>query len=1097
MHSLVSIQPLFTLVCLVMLFSLQRTQGQQRHEETRERGIPLIRNFLSTDYGETPQNFCALQDRRGVMYIGNTSGLLEFDGVTWRLIAAPNQTPVYSLAMDSAGTIYVGMYGDFGMLRIDSSGRIFIESLLPSIPDSLTNFEQVGNIAVLGSSVYFLSAKTLFQWTGKEIKSWRSSFGFDDLSVFNQTLMVIEKKPALFRLKNGTFVDQHIKHTLEVPPLPIHHSTKLLVKIKNAWKILEGDNLTALSEQVNIRLRWGNPRYAVALPHGDIAVGTTHWGIVHIDAKGRLVTHINTATGLCSDATTKLFLDQDKRLWTTTYDGIALVEIVSPITLHTRQIGLHGSITSLARHEGLLYAGTTEGLFVYQYSPALARHQPQHFTMSWEPIPELHGRVWDVLSTGKHLLVLSNRGVKQLHEGKWTTIPATNINLHTILQSRRDPATCYVGTNEGFLTLKLRDRHWQRGDFLNLGIPINTIVEEQDGKIWLGSMLGPPILLNLSGSSPLSSAPRSYSWNGLPDEESSVFVLHTSQGTIFSTNDGLYRFDETKNRFIPEPMIDHVHRDTIRVNIFPMLEDNRKRLWMYCWSHSQPAVASFNPGWTVTPVAEPFALVPKGLVYTIYSDADKAVWFGRAADILQYDLNIPSSERLLFPTLIRSVRIGKDSLVFHGNDTRDSVMHIPYRYNSVRFEFTALRFLRPEGTRYRYLLEGFESEWSLWTTETSKEYTNLQPGTYTFRVRGRDAFGREGSEARFTIQILAPWTQSWWAYFLYTFAGLLLVFVIVKIRTLQLSRHREELEARVHERTEQLHHQAQQINRQKEELEIVNDELQTTNKKLITTQQQMITQEKLASLGALTAGIAHEIQNPLNFVTNFASINEGVLRDLEGELREHRSIFERTAPLLETLHGNSKIITEHGSRASSIIRSMLQHSRLKKGEPSYEDVNRLVEQSITLALNSIRSQMRLVEIDLIQEFQPDIPRITLVPEDISRVFLNLATNAFHAVLEKARQRRDSYVPQVRVSTRLEDGAVLISFRDNGPGIPKEYRDQIFKPFFTTKPTGSGTGLGLSISYDIIVQLHGGDLWFETEEGDFTEFFIRLKISDQT
>jgi signal transduction histidine kinase len=257
---------------------------------------------------------------------------------------------------------------------------------------------------------------------------------------------------------------------------------------------------------------------------------------------------------------------------------------------------------------------------------------------------------------------------------------------------------------------------------------------------------------------------------------------------------------------------------------------------------------------------------------------------------------------------------------------------------------------------------------------------------------------------------------------------------------------------------------------------------------LKTTQVQLIQSEKMASLGELTAGIAHEIQNPLNFVNNFSDVNTELVDELQqaadkGNLDEIKAIAK-------DIKENEEKINHHGKRADAIVKGMLQHSRSSSGVKEPTDINALADEYLRLAFHGLRAKDKDFNATMKTDFDESIGNINIIPQDIGRVILNLITNAFYAVTEKKKQVGDSYEPTVSVSTKKLGDKVLITVKDNGNGIPQKVLDKIFQPFFTTKPTGQGTGLGLSLSYDI-VRAHGGEIKVETKEGEGVEFIVKL------
>lgn len=287
-----------------------------------------------------------------------------------------------------------------------------------------------------------------------------------------------------------------------------------------------------------------------------------------------------------------------------------------------------------------------------------------------------------------------------------------------------------------------------------------------------------------------------------------------------------------------------------------------------------------------------------------------------------------------------------------------------------------------------------------------------------------------------------------------------------------------ELEVLVAERTAEL-------TRQKEELEETLEELKNT-------QSQLIQSEKMASLGELTAGIAHEIQNPLNFVNNFSEVSAELLDEMAAEIREGN--LEDASAVLSDLKTNLEKITFHGKRADSIVKGMLQHSRASTGQKEPTDINDLADEYLRLAYHGLRAKDKSFNATFDADFDTSLGKINVIPQDIGRVILNLLTNAFYVVTEKKKLLGDSFVPTVGIGTRKGDHEVIIWVRDNGNGIPAKILDKIFQPFFTTKPAGKGTGLGLSMCYEIITQGHGGEIKVESKEGEGSLFSIHLPVN---
>lgn len=393
-----------------------------------------------------------------------------------------------------------------------------------------------------------------------------------------------------------------------------------------------------------------------------------------------------------------------------------------------------------------------------------------------------------------------------------------------------------------------------------------------------------------------------------------------------------------------------------------------------------------------------------------------------------------------------------------------SELSLPHDQNYLSFSYNSLDYANPDNVIYRYFLEGIDKTWSPITTETTSEnYRDLPPGDYTFKVSSKGYNNIWSEPAEFSFSIIPPWWKTWWAYLLYAIVAIVILYSIVQYRSQWLKNENRILEEKVSERTEQL---------------------QKSIHDLENTQAQLIQSEKMASLGELTAGIAHEIQNPLNFVNNFSEVNSELIEELKHEKLKKGAERdpELEDELLNDIAENEKKIRHHGQRADAIVKGMLQHSRNSSAEKELTDINKLADEYLRLSYHGLRAKDKTFNASMKTDFDESLPKVFIAPQDIGRVILNLINNAFYAVTDKKKKSNDpSYEPTVIVSTRQNSKFIEINIEDNGYGIPDEVKDKIFQPFFTTKPSGQGTGLGLSLSYDII-KTHGGLLILKTKHG---------------
>ncbi len=391
--------------------------------------------------------------------------------------------------------------------------------------------------------------------------------------------------------------------------------------------------------------------------------------------------------------------------------------------------------------------------------------------------------------------------------------------------------------------------------------------------------------------------------------------------------------------------------------------------------------------------------------------------------------------------------------------------------NNIIVEFGNINFTNSR-SRFRYKLTGVKNDqWVNLDNQSTINLFNLAPGKYNLKIEsvlGNNNFTDNFKEI--TFEILPPWYKTNIAYF-----GMILMFLIfgytgIKIKEKQtISREREKT-------------------REKELAQA--KEIEKAYSTLKSTQSQLIQAEKMASLGELTAGIAHEIQNPLNFVNNFSEVSNELLDEMiqeldKGEIDEARTISNDVKLNLEK-------ILHHGKRADGIVKGMLQHSRTSTGQKESTDINVLCDEYLRLSYHGLRARDKSFNAKFISEFEPSVGSLDVIPQDLGRVLLNLINNAFYAVNERKQSTTENYQPTVTVKTKKEDKHIIILISDNGKGISEEIKEKIFQPFFTTKPTGKGTGLGLSLSYDII-KMHGGIIDLKSTIDEGTEFTIKLPI----
>jgi signal transduction histidine kinase/ligand-binding sensor domain-containing protein len=458
----------------------------------------------------------------------------------------------------------------------------------------------------------------------------------------------------------------------------------------------------------------------------------------------------------------------------------------------------------------------------------------------------------------------------------------------------------------------------------------------------------------------------------------------------------------------------------------------------------------------------------------------------------------PDNLRVDYPPssiYLKSLEISQNTipLLTGVNDLRH--LSLKYFQNRISIETGIIDYYSKGSSRIRYKLEleGKNENWQYGPSNYIIRFEGLQPGNYTLRIQASNAALQfNGPEKVLIIKIDPPWWQTYWAWTLSVVLFLATVYAFIAYRSRKLIREKHVLEEKVTVRTKQLSEANKELSEKQEEITTQRDQLSVTLTDLKATQKQLIQSEKMASLGELTAGIAHEIQNPLNFVNNFSDVSLELLDEMETEL--NKGDKEEAMAIAGDIRQNLEKINQHGKRADGIVKGMLQHSKSGSGVKEPTDINPLADEYMRLAYHGLRSKDKTFSAEMVTCLDSNLPKVNIVPQDMGRILLNLFNNAFYAVNQKKKTAGTDYKPEVTLTTALENELVVIKVKDNGVGIPEAIKEKIMQPFFTTKPTGEGTGLGLSLTYDMVVKGYGGSIAVDSKEGGFTEFIVKLPLS---
>ena len=842
-------------------------------------------------------------------------------------------------------------------------------------------------------------------------------------------------------------------------------------------------------------------------------ISTWGAGVEVFDPHEQTIKHLNTSKGLGNDQVGSLFLDVNGQIWMGTYAGE--INIYNPHAGNMQHLtaaqGLNNKSTwyysFLEDAQGRKWIGSLgQGIDILDEKKGTLQHISRDEGLNNNSInqlfPDAKGRIWVGTGSGMNLIDSSKGTIKSWNSG----------SILDILEDRK--GRIWVANN-GILVFNENENFYKliKRNQAQMGNNANGILEEESGEIWVSSDLGLSVI---------DSAEKTFKTidNDLVKNAFCQEIIRDSRGLIWvgTYGNGIYMLDLDAGLItqfsVKEGLSDRV--------VFTVIEKEGK---IYVGTGKgisviSPIGHSATTGksdqkelsWTIKTYGK-----PQGLARVDHNPAsmltkDGRLWFGisdvltimhepqddsmvQAPQISGIDLmgkpqyfvnrkwmqstlkNIDTIWTIKMDSFYLAQNLPPDSGYLQEKSiTWDSLsmrglpmgLKLPYDQNHVTFRFTGTQLANLNKTRYRFILEGLDKEWSAITDKSFVDYRNLSSGNYTFKVSSSGFNGIWSQPATMQFTILPPWWRSGWAYAFYGLCLLGLVFMADRIqRRRVINIEREKTREREFQQAK---------------------EMEKAYHELKTTQTQLIQSEKMASLGELTAGIAHEIQNPLNFVTNFSEVNKELLVEMKDELAKGN--FNNAKTIANDVIENQEKINHHGKRADAIVKGMLQHSKSGIGVKEPTDINALADEYLRLAYHGLKARDKSFNAKLETDFDLNIRKVDMVPQDIGRVLLNLINNAFYAVTEKKVQSPDGFEPTVSVKTLKTGDKIEISVKDNGKGIPQRILDKIFQPFFTTKPTGQGTGLGLSLSYDI-VKAHGGEMKVETKEGGGSEFIIRL------
>ncbi len=1074
-----------------------------------------------------------LRDKDGFLWMACTYGLYRFDGENLlAFLSFPDETNDYGMVQDSLGNIW--MPDQSGPLMVlDTKAGILKKAAPNQNLDNLTHLMvdsrqriwttgQNGEVNLIdpstqavktlsGKNGLFTSNRTAGIGQDKSGKIWVSTGGggMNILDPENKTIKHLDQAHGLLSDRvNNILFDRSGRlwvgmygGTVQV----IDPQNKTIQTIRELQSNAQGVFVACLSQD----------------DAGRVWIGTTASGATGVDLEKRQVIYLTKNNGLAANDVLDIRQGNKGQVWIATGSGLNMIAATTGIVTHSGS----GYVSNLMEDSrGLIWKATTSsGIDILDRKMKTSRHLGIKEGL-------LSDTVYFVEQTKQGIFISTSKSLEIVDTVK-KTITHFSSNYSNILFDKTG-RIWYLDENQTGINLydpkNQTIKHFGK-DILQLNSTIFFMCLDERGRIWLSNEFGEVAVID-----PDAGAIQFLANIKRGRKNSSAFFFRDDKSNIWiGTDKGIYIADLKKQNVVHFSTAQGLISNKVlsirqyKGNIYagtslgvsvitpPAEGVGAKKTWravsydipkQNAYSYNSDLVTKDGIYWSGDKGVTAFNLAKKDSLKSQpyikgLSLYDRPIYF-YAKKAANSSITDTLWQQNGAAYLLNGETPANTNYAFQGDLRWDGVtgsnnlpvnLRMPYNQNFVHLHYGNLNLVPHDTTRYRYMLDGVDKTWSDVTTDTlSANYMNLQPGNYTFEVICRDAANAWSRPAAFSFTVDPPWWKTWWAYIIYAAVFASVIWAFVHYRSLQLIKEKRVLEENIQLATEEITQQKEELAAQRDSLETQRNDLEKTLVELKSTQTQLIQSEKMASLGELTAGIAHEIQNPLNFVNNFSEVSVELLDEMDEEL--DKGDIQEAKTIGADLKQNLEKIKHHGKRADFIVKGMLEHSRTNTGQKQLTDMNVLCDEFLKLSYHGLRAKDKSFNAEMITHFDPDLPKVNVSQQDMGRVMLNLFNNAFYAVNQKLKTAGADYKPEVTVTTFAPpSGGWGVKVKDNGIGIPDAIKEKIMQPFFTTKPTGEGTGLGLSLTYDMVVKGHGGSIEVNTKEGEFTEFMVTLPI----
>ena len=1017
------------LLLLIFLCAVTFSFSQSFKSSTNNIGDPFIENFSPSDYNSNYQNWCVKHDSRGLMYFGNNQGVLQYDGIKWRLIKTTNNSIVRSISIDDLGRIYVAASSDFGYLSPDSTGGLKFVSFLKFLDKQYHEFGDVWDVVSTSKAVFFKTQDKIFRWNGNTIKVFNSIVSFRLYTIGNEVFVRNGGEGLLKIFGDSLKLVPHGEMFASIgiyDMLPFRN--KILITTNTDGLFLyDGYEFTPFKTNADDYIK-KNRLYNVCMTEdGNLAIATQRGGLVVINKYGNLLQIVNSRNGLQSDGAFDVDTDIQGGLWVATAEGISRVEISSPFSFISKKNTGNSYISELYKFKDKLYGGNTFGIW-YLDEP----------TSTFKEIQGINSAGFKVIEIDNHLYAATTNSICEIKNNKAETV--FHYSAPDIFHSKLDSSIIYVTQRTGLSMLIYKDGKLHAfKDLPNTNDELEDIVEESNKSLWIKTYYEGVVNLKCTQGNFYSKPSeckielkRYDKQNGFPGNRYNI--LSVDSKVLFATDKGLFRFSHKTKKFIPDSTFGDYFVNS-KNTILLMAENRDGDIWLLVntkdgkqigKAYKQPN-GKYN--WVTFPV---FQRLDLNNIFTIFSDFKENkeyLWISTDEGLIRYDTRGKIQFDNEYSTLIRKVLVDNDSIIYNGDDQHLTKRNkeFSFKNNSIKFIFTSPCFDRLKENHFQYFLEGNDDGWSDWTKVSEKEYTNLSSGEYKFHIRAKNIYGILGKEAVYTFTILSPWYFSWWIYLFYT---------LIFISGLYFIRRRE---------------------------------LKRLNKKH-ELQLELVKYEKLKELDQLKsqffANISHEFRTPLTLI----------LGQVDSVMSSNIAVKEK---------GKLQVANRNAKRLLSLINQLLDLSKLEAKSMSLNAEKHNIVSFLKSLFYSFESLAESKKIAL--KFESEFENIPSVfdPDKMEKIFYNIISNAFKFTPAKREIKVMLRVINSFIEIRIIDSGIGIP----SDRLPHVF-DRFYQIDSSSTREHEGTGIGLALTKELI-ELHKGSIDIISTEGEGTEVVIKL------